>query len=206
METNKSTFIQEARKQQIIDATIRTLSDIGYVKSSLAQIAKRASISTALISYHFADRQDLIEQSLQALIEQSATYILTKTYAADEPASQLAKFIEASIAYQATHPEENMALLEIIFNARTADDIPFYKLPDDGEDPLLKALSNILTKGKEQGKFTITSVHVMAKVIQGAIGEYMLIGGPLPREVEQYSAEVINIIWSAMKVEETNNA
>lgn len=126
METNKSTFIQEARKQQIIDATIRTLSDIGYVKSSLAQIAKRASISTALISYHFADRQDLIEQSLQALIEQSATYILTKTYAADEPASQLAKFIEASIAYQATHPEENIALLEIIFNARTADDIPFY--------------------------------------------------------------------------------
>ncbi|KAB0441988.1 MULTISPECIES: TetR/AcrR family transcriptional regulator [Lysinibacillus] len=206
METNKSTFIQEARKQQIIDATIRTLSDIGYVKSSLAQIAKRASISTALISYHFADRQDLIEQSLQALIEQSATYILTKTYAEDEPASQLAKFIEASIAYQATHPEENIALLEIIFNARTADDIPFYKLPDDGEDPLLKALSNILTKGKEQGKFTITSVYVMAKVIQGAIGEYMLIGGPLSREVEQYSAEVINIIWSAMKVEETNNA
>ncbi len=206
METNKSTFIQEARKQQIIDATIRTLSDIGYVKSSLAQIAKRASISTALISYHFADRQDLIEQSLQALIEQSATYILTKTYAADEPASQLAKFIEASIAYQATHPEENIALLEIIFNARTADDIPFYKLPDEGEDPLLKALSNILTKGMEQGEFTITSVHVMAKVIQGAIGEYMLIGGPLSREVEQYSAEVINIIWSAMKVEETNNA
>ena len=206
METNKSTFIQEARKQQIIDATIRTLSDIGYVKSSLAQIAKRASISTALISYHFADRQDLIEQSLQALIEQSATYILTKTYAADEPASQLAKFIEASIAYQATHPEENIALLEIIFNARTADDIPFYKLPDEGEDPLLKALSNILTKGKEQGEFTITSVHVMVKVIQGAIGEYMLIGGPLSREVEQYSAEVINIIWSAMKVEETNNA
>lgn len=206
METNKSTFIQEARKQQIIDATIRTLSDIGYVKSSLAQIAKRASISTALISYHFADRQDLIEQSLQALIDQSATYILTKTYAADEPASQLANFIAASIAYQATHPEENIALLEIIFNARTANDIPFYKLPVDGDDPLLKALINILTNGKEHGKFTITSVHVMAKVIQGAIGEYMLIGGPLSIEVEQYSAEVINIIWTAMKVEETNNA
>ncbi|MEQ6854825.1 TetR family transcriptional regulator [Lysinibacillus capsici] len=55
MDSNKNTFIQEARKQQIIEATIATLDDIGYVKASLAQIAKRASISTALISYHFVD-------------------------------------------------------------------------------------------------------------------------------------------------------
>jgi len=206
METNKNTFIQEARKHQIIEATIRTLGDIGYVKASLAQIAKRASISTALISYHFVDRQDLIEQCLQALIDQSATYILTKTYTVDEPASQLANFIEASIAYQATHPKENAALLEIVFNARTVNDVPFYKLPDDGEDPLLKALCNILNKGKEQGEFNVTSVNVMAKVIQGAIGEYMLIRGPFSIDAEQYSEEVIKIIWTAMKVEETNNA
>lgn len=45
MEINKNTFIQEARKQQIIDATIRTLSDIGYVKSSLAQIANVLSLA-----------------------------------------------------------------------------------------------------------------------------------------------------------------
>jgi len=46
MDSNKNTFIQEARKQQIIEATITPLDDIGYVKASLAQIAKRASIST----------------------------------------------------------------------------------------------------------------------------------------------------------------
>lgn len=69
MDSNKNSFIQEARKQQIIEATITTLDDIGYVKASLAQLAKRASISTALISYHFVNRQDLINQSLQALTE-----------------------------------------------------------------------------------------------------------------------------------------
>ncbi len=74
------------------------------MKSILAQIAKRASISTALIFYHFADRQDLIDQTLQALLEQSATFILTKTFESNEPNAQLARFIEASIAYQATHP------------------------------------------------------------------------------------------------------
>ncbi|WP_141903385.1 TetR family transcriptional regulator [Lysinibacillus sp. Y5S-8] len=206
MDSHKNTFIQEARKQQIIAATITTLDDIGYVKASLAQIAKRATISTALISYHFADRQDLINQSLQALLEQSATFILTKTYAADDPATQLANFIEASIAYQATHPKENAALLEIIFNARTAEDVPYYKISDDGEDPLLKALCKILEDGKEQGTFTVDSVQVMAKVIQGAIGEYMLIGGPISVEAEEYSQEVIKIMWAAMKVEGHKNA
>lgn len=206
MDSHKNTFIQEARKQQIIAATITTLDDIGYVKASLAQIAKRATISTALISYHFADRQDLIDQSLQALLEQSATFILTKTYAVDDPATQLANFIEASIAYQATHPKENAALLEIIFNARTAEDVPYYKISDDGEDPLLKALCKILEDGKEQGTFTVDSVQVMAKVIQGAIGEYMLIGGPISVGAEEYSQEVIKIMWTAMKVEGHKNA
>ncbi|WP_342535369.1 TetR/AcrR family transcriptional regulator [Lysinibacillus sp. FSL K6-1151] len=206
MDSHKNTFIQEARKQQIIAATITTLDDIGYIKASLAQIAKRATISTALISYHFADRQDLIDQSLQALLEQSATFILTKTYAADDPATQLANFIEASIAYQATHPKENAALLEIIFNARTAEDVPYYKISDDGEDPLLKALCKILEDGTEQGTFTVDSVQVMAKVIQGAIGEYMLIGGPISVEAEEYSQEVIKIMWTAMKVEGHKNA
>ena len=206
MDNNKNTFIQEARKQQIIEATIATLDDIGYVKASLAQIAKRASISTALISYHFVDRQDLINQSLQALIEQSTTFILTKTYTASDPVTQLANFIEASIAYQATHPKENAALLEIVFNARTAHDIPYYKLPNEEEDPLLTALCNILEDGKKQGTFSVRSVNVMAKVIQGAIGEYMLIGGPLAIAAEDYSLEVTNIIWTAMKVEGPKNA
>ncbi len=203
---NKNTFIQEARKQQIIEATIITLDDIGYVKASLAQIAKRASISTALISYHFADRQDLIDQSLQALIEQSATFILTKTYAANDPVTQLGNFIEASITYQATHEKEKAALLEIVFNARTTEGVPYYKLPDDDEDPLLKALCNILEDGKKQGKFFVGSVTIMAKVIQGAIGEYMLIGGPISIEAEEYSEEVTKIIWTAMEVEGPKNA
>ncbi|MGE6514224.1 TetR family transcriptional regulator [Lysinibacillus sphaericus] len=165
MLNDKKSFIQEARKQQLIEATIMTLDDIGYVKASLAQIANRASISTALISYHFADRQDLIDGTLQALLEQSATYILTKTFESNEPITQLARFIEASIAYQATHPKHNVALLEIVFNPRTENGVPYYKLPDDGDDPLLAALCSVLEAGKIQGDFKISSVDVMAKMI-----------------------------------------
>ena len=46
----RQSFIAEARREQIIEATIATLDEIGYVNASLAQIAKRAGISTPLIS------------------------------------------------------------------------------------------------------------------------------------------------------------
>lgn len=42
----KQSFIAEARREQIIEAAINTLDEIGYVKASLAQIAKNAGIST----------------------------------------------------------------------------------------------------------------------------------------------------------------
>lgn len=56
----KAHFIADTRREQMMDATIETLNEIGYKKVSLSKIAKRAGISTGLISYHFSGKDDLI--------------------------------------------------------------------------------------------------------------------------------------------------
>ncbi len=99
-----------------------------------------------------------------------------------------------------------MALLEIVFNARTEEGMPYYKLPDDGDDSLLVALCGVLEIGKAQGDFKVSPVNVMAKVIQRSIGEYMSTGKSLAIDAQQYSEEVIEIIRTAMKVEGTKHA
>ncbi|MFE5323088.1 TetR/AcrR family transcriptional regulator [Paenibacillus sp. NPDC056579] len=196
----KSSFIAEARREQIIEAAIRTLDEIGYVKASLAQIAKKAGISTALISYHFADKNDLMNHLLMKLVERSTTYILNRVRQEHTPQEKLSTFITASLAYQGTHPAHNAALLEIIFNARTADDIPYYKISDDEEDSLMKELQHILREGQEQGVFGAFHIDVMANLIQGGIGEYML-NTALTRKVdlETYSSELVAIINRAVR-------
>src|SRR5688572_10818784 len=98
----KSSFIAEARREQIREAAIQTLDEIGYVKASLAQIASRAGISTALISYHFADKSDLMNHLLKKLIERSTAYILEKVHQESTPWERLNTFIVASLAYQGT--------------------------------------------------------------------------------------------------------
>jgi TetR/AcrR family transcriptional regulator, transcriptional repressor of bet genes len=197
----KQSFIAEARREQIIEAAIKTLDEIGYVNASLSQIAKRAGISTALISYHFADKTDLMNHVLMKLLEKSTSYILKRVRRESTAQGKLKAFIEASLAYQGTHPAHNSALLEIIFNARTPDNIPYYKLGDDEEDLILSELQQILRDGQEKGEFGAFNVDVMANMIQGAIGEYMLNTAITKKvDLETYCSELVKIVEKATKV------
>lgn len=200
---SKQSFIAEARREQIIEAAIRTLDEIGYVKASLAQIAKRAGISTALISYHFADKHDLMNHLLTKLLERSSSYILEKVREESAPFGKLNAFIVASLAFQGTHPAHNAALLEIIFNARTPDDVPYYKIGDDDEEeeePAAAELRHILRDGQAAGEFGPFNVEVMASLIQGAIGEYMSHSAVTRKvDLETYSGELIRIVGQAVK-------
>ncbi|ATO47779.1 TetR/AcrR family transcriptional regulator [Brevibacillus laterosporus] len=196
----KQSFIAEARREQIIEAAIKTLDEIGYVKASLSQIAQRAGISTALISYHFSDKNDLMNHLLTKLLDSSTSYILEKVRKEDTPKRKLDTFIGASLAYQGSHPTRNSALLEIIFNARTPDNIPYYKLGDDDEDQIMYELQQILRDGQEKGEFGAFHVDVMANTIQGAIGEYMGNAAITKKvDLETYTNELIDIVGKATK-------
>jgi TetR/AcrR family transcriptional regulator, transcriptional repressor of bet genes len=197
----KQSFIAEARREQIMNAAIQTLDEIGFVKASLAQIAKRAGISTGLISYHFSDKNDLMNHLLMNLVEKSATYILERVHQESTAQAKLRTFIDASLAYQGIQPMHFTALLEIIFNARTPDNTPYYKLTDElEEDVLLYELIQILRFGQEQGEFGTFNVYVMANSIQGAIGEYMSNSAIRDQvDLETYSKEVIETFEKATK-------
>ncbi|MBP1996541.1 TetR/AcrR family transcriptional regulator [Paenibacillus eucommiae] len=169
----KISFITEARRAQIVEAAITTLDEIGYINASLAQIAKRAGISTALISYHFKDKNDLMDYTLMKLSSDSASYVGERISAAATAVEKLHTYIVSSLAYQATRPRHSTALIEIVFHARTPDNVPYYKLGDEEEEPLTFELQQILKDGQSKGEFQEFSIPVMTSVIQGAIGEYM---------------------------------
>ena len=55
-------FIEEARRAQIISSAIEVIAELGFARASLAQIARHAGISKGVISYHFAGGEVLIAQ------------------------------------------------------------------------------------------------------------------------------------------------
>jgi Bacterial regulatory proteins, tetR family len=50
------TFIEAARRNQIVAAAIDTIAEVGYARASFARIAARAGISPGLISYLYRFR------------------------------------------------------------------------------------------------------------------------------------------------------
>ena len=55
-------FASEARRAQIVAATMQVIAEDGLAQASFARIAERAGLSsTRLISYHFAGKDELIE-------------------------------------------------------------------------------------------------------------------------------------------------
>lgn len=195
---DKQSFIAEARREQIIKAAIDVLREIGYVSTSLGKIAKKANISTGLISYHFSGKEDLMNNTLMYLVENEWNFINERVERKHSATEKLIAFIEASLAHQITNRINNIALIEIVFNARTPDHVPYYLLEDDEEDLKSGLLKEILLQGQESKEFGAFNPKVISTVIQGAISESMLTSQN-EGSIEEFSEELVKSILKIVK-------
>ncbi|MCD7034819.1 TetR family transcriptional regulator [Metabacillus sp. GX 13764] len=195
---NKQYLIADARKEQIMKAAIEVLAEIGYQSTSLSTIAKKANISTGLISYHFSGKADLMRNTLIYLVQKEREFIKGKVEQKQTYTEKLTAFIEASLAYQITYRENNIALLEIIFNARTPDNVPYYRAEVNQEDELIVWLKDILYKGQESKEFINFDTRAIAIVIRGAIsGSMSLSQNEL--SLEDYSEQIVKSVLRIVK-------
>lgn len=159
----KRTFIETARRDQIVAATIETLAEVGYGNASLASIAKRAGLSsTGLITYHFTNKGALIEQVVGDVLDHIADYLAERAPDTADPRARLHAYIVASIDYIRAHTSEMKALLAIFLSGAV--------IYDGATNPATIApLEQILTDGKRSGAFRQIDTNVAAALIQRSI-------------------------------------
>ena len=58
--TGQKSFIEQARREQIVDAAIDVLYESGFAAASLGAIAERIGVSKGVLSYHFAGKRELL--------------------------------------------------------------------------------------------------------------------------------------------------
>jgi TetR/AcrR family transcriptional repressor of bet genes len=187
----KRSFIEEARRAQIVSAAIDTLAESGYVKASLAQIAKRAGISTSLIPYHFKDKDDLMEQTVSEISLAWTGYVQEKVAAGTSARAKLHIYIESNLAYMGTRPKHFLALLELVFNVRDADGSLRYVM--DEADPSISQLETLLTEGQQAGEFRAFNAHHMALAIRGAIDQFLGQMNKAGADLEAYTTEIMEL-------------
>ena len=56
---------EDARRVQLIEVTIDSLAEVGFVGTTLAEIARRAGVSPGLVAHYFGDKDGLLEAAFR---------------------------------------------------------------------------------------------------------------------------------------------
>jgi len=90
---------RDARRAQVIEATIQSLAERGFSRTTVTDVAARAGISHGLVLFHFQSKDNLLAETLDFLAEE---YRLNWQAALAEaglaPESQILALIKADFA------------------------------------------------------------------------------------------------------------
>jgi TetR/AcrR family transcriptional regulator, fatty acid metabolism regulator protein len=162
------TFIETARRAQIIAAAIDTIAELGYVQASLARIADTAGISKGVILYHFGGKNELIRELLDQLHAKGRAYLAPRLEAEPTGARMLRTYIESSLAFVRENRNHVLATVEIATTGRDGDGRPLYDM--SAHEAGVAALQGLLARFQGTGEFRADfDPLVMALAIRSAL-------------------------------------
>ncbi|MBN3452552.1 TetR/AcrR family transcriptional regulator [Mycobacterium sp. DSM 3803] len=193
----RRSFIEEARRRQILASAVEVLAEGGYANASLARIAKHAGISKGVISYHFDGKDDLMTQVVIQLFVSGAEYMKPFVEAADGSRNKLRAYIESNLAFIDANRTFVAAMMEVALNLRNADGALTF-INTGNEDDMIAPLVELLADGQRAGEFGEFDPTVTAKLIRDSIDG---IAGRAVREpdfdVAAYTSALIRLFDAA---------
>lgn len=192
------TFIEAARKAQIIEATLVTISELGFANASLAQIAKQAGISKGVIGYYFPSKDALIQAAMEHFYMTGHELMMAEMEKCKTPVELLSRYIETNLQYIADHRVGTRAVGEVVANFRRPNGELVYKLED--AEPIIQGTEAIFAWGQQTGDFRAFDKRVMAVTLRGAIdtfGTQLATNEDL--DVEVYSRELKELFMHAVR-------
>jgi AcrR family transcriptional regulator len=191
-------FIEQARRAQIVECAVETIAEVGYGNASLAQIAKRAGISKGVISYHFAGKDELVQQVLAESMALAEAEMTPRIEAGDGPIGRLRGHIEGNIAFIKAHPKHLAAMVEILNNAKNENG---EHVVDVGEFAnLVGRVAYAFGAAQARGLLRSFDPLVMAQslrsAIDGMVGHYL---ADPSLDLDAYGRELVTLFELAVR-------
>lgn len=86
---------KDHRKAQLVDATIKTISEQGLSKTTIAKVTKQAELSAGIVSFYFNSKQQLLIGTLQVLSDEFKETIGVAFDDGNTPTETIMRVIEA---------------------------------------------------------------------------------------------------------------
>ena len=163
---SKRSFIEAARRAQIIDCATEAIAELGYAGASLAQIAKRAGVSTGVILYYFRSKEELVQEvQLNAVtfFDKFVSDRLDRT----SPMKALHSLINAAVAVSTIDQNKRMAVYNIFVAGLSDCNAP--KFDPAVTEPRRAQIVALLEWGQQTGEFRPFDVPSMVLGITGIL-------------------------------------
>ena len=179
------------RKQEIVMALLRVMSERGYEKASIQAIAKEAGLSAGLLHYHFKSKQEILLALVNWITASATERLETMNEGLDDPWEKLAAFINARLSTDKNALPEAVTAWVVIAgeSVRQPEIKALYQELIGEQFKTLKQLITDIWEGK-----TIRSkevIHLSATILAAMEGAFQLsatAGDIMPKD---YAAESI---------------
>ena len=172
MKSSKTTLIEQVRRKQIVETVIETIASRGFSQTTLGDIAKRAGVSTGVITYHFKNKDDLLEQSIKRLFEAPNAHVIARVDAQPTCRDKLRAYVEANIEFMQGHRSHSVALLYSFGSIGSEQER--HRIMQRQHAKIRRFLTNILRAGQDAAEFRSFPAETVAQTIFGALEGVML--------------------------------
>jgi TetR/AcrR family fatty acid metabolism transcriptional regulator len=162
-----ATFTQTARRTQLVACAIASLAELGYQRTSVAEVGRRAGVSKGVVTYHFPARDDLIRAVVAEVFDSIASQVGARMRRQADSGSFVEVYIWAWVDYYRTHRDYMVAVAEIWTSFRDRDGRPYFGVETIESE--LAGVQQALAAGQASERLGQFSTRVMAVSLKGAL-------------------------------------
>lgn len=190
-------FVERARREQILRAAIELLAAGGYSAASLSAIAARIGASKGVISYHFDGKDELLAQVVASVLGEAGAFMSARVEAVTGARAKLRAYVQANMAYVSRHRDEVRALTAVLGGLPpTPDGTPPYAAA--GRDAV-QALAALLVSGQEAGEFRQFNAQVAARSLRASIDAVTELLRLVPAlDIDGYAEDLLDLFEPAV--------
>jgi AcrR family transcriptional regulator len=110
--SGRRTFTEQARRDQLIEATIDLVARHGYAGCSLQRIADAAGITKAAVIYHFASKNEVIKAAYDSVVQSMIAHVGHQVEAAATAEAMVEAYLTSMIDYVRLNPRHIRMIIE----------------------------------------------------------------------------------------------
>lgn len=185
------TLSRDVRKAQLIEATIATLAERGYSRTTVTEVARRAGLSHGLVLFHFQSKEGLLAETLDYLSEEYRQHWATALEAAgEEPDRQMAALITMDFQPAVCRPDRLAAWCSYwgesqsrpLYHARCGSNDAYY----------IRTLENICRRMNSERGYShdpVRTARLIRVTTEGTWLDLMTLANPYDR------VEALKTVW-----------